>query len=74
MADESLQAKPRPRPSRKALDLAEQKLAEQQRAIGALMTQGRKAGEGEAAKLQVTVDKARRKYEGALDQWRGEGG
>ncbi|MFC3443926.1 hypothetical protein ACFOKF_22515 [Sphingobium rhizovicinum] len=77
-------AKPRPRPSRKALDLAEQKLAahqqsvqtriaelEEERAcIGAQIAQVRKEERGQAGKFQTAVDKARAKYEDALDQWR----
>ncbi len=79
-------AKPRPRPSRKALDLAEQKLAAHQRSvetriaeleeelarIGAQIAQVRKEGRGQASKFQASVDKARAKYEDALDQWRGQ--
>lgn len=79
-------AKPRPRPSRKALDLAEQKLddhrrsveariaeLEQERArIGMQIAKVRKEGEGQADKFQAAVDKARVKYEDALDQWRGQ--
>lgn len=77
-------AKPRPRPSRKALDLAEQKLAAHQQAveariaeleeerarIGAQIAQIRKEERGQAGKFQAAVDKARAKYEDALDQWR----
>jgi hypothetical protein len=32
----------------------------------------RKEGEGQAGKFQAAVDKARAKYEDALDQWRGQ--
>ena len=79
-------AKPRPRPSRKALDLAEQKLdehrlsveariaeLEDERAhIGIQIAKLRKEGEVQAGKFQAAVDKARAKYEDALDQWRGQ--
>lgn len=79
-------AKPRPRPSRKALDLAEQKLHEHVRSvearigelekerarIGMQIAKLRKEGEGQADKFQAAVDKARAKYEDALDQWRGQ--
>ncbi|EZP70700.1 hypothetical protein ACFOKF_24060 [Sphingobium rhizovicinum] len=79
-------AKPRPRPSRKALDLAEQKLHEHVRSvearigelekerarIGMQIAKVRKEGEGQAGKFQAAVDKARAKYEDALDQWRGQ--
>lgn len=82
---EALRAKPPPRPSRKALDIAEQKLVdhlqsvearieelEAERArIGKLIAQARKAGEGEAVRLQAVIDKVRAKYEEALDRWRG---
>ena len=84
---ENSPAKPRPRPSREALDLAEQKLddhrrsieariaeLEQERArIGTQIAKVRKEGEGQADKFQAAVDKARVKYEDALDQWRGQG-
>lgn len=82
---DALRAKPRPRPSRKPLDAAEARLAEHQNLvaarveeleaerarIAALITQTRKAGKGQAAKLQAAIDKARAKYEEALDRWRG---
>ncbi|HUD92877.1 hypothetical protein [Sphingobium sp.] len=78
--------KPRPRPSRKALDLAEQKLdehrlsveariaeLEDERArIGIQIAKLRKEGEVQAGKFQAAVDKARAKYEDALDHWRGQ--
>ncbi|WP_242128908.1 hypothetical protein [Sphingobium sp. Sx8-8] len=81
-------ARPRPRPSRKALDRAEQKLEEHRHGvearvedleaerarIGALIVQTRERGEGEAARLQAAIDRARAKYEEALDRWRGEDG
>ena len=66
------------------MDLAEQKLAahqqsvkariaelEEERArIGAQIAQVRKQGGERAGKFQAAVDKARAKYEDALDQWR----
>ena len=77
-------SKPRPRPSRKALDLAEQKQAAHQRSvkarveeleeerarIGAQIAQVRKEEREQAGKFQTAVDKARAKYEDALGQWR----
>lgn len=79
-------AKPRPRPSRKALDLAEQKLDEHRRSLKARIAEMeeerarirmqiaklRKQGEEQAVKFEAAVDKARAKYEDALDQWRGQ--
>lgn len=81
---ESPPSKPRPRPSRKALDLAEQKQAAHQRSvkarieeleeerarIGAQIAQVRKEERDQAGKFQTAVDKARAKYEDALGQWR----
>ncbi|WP_375284515.1 hypothetical protein [Sphingobium yanoikuyae] len=80
-------AKPRPRPSRKALELAEQKMDDHRRSlkariaeieeerarIGTQIAKVRKEGEGQTDKFQAAVDKARAKYEDALEQGRGQG-
>ena len=80
-------AKPRPRPSRKALDLAEQKLDDHRRSveapiaeleeerarIGTQNVKVRKEGGEQTDKFQAAIDKARAKYDDAPDQWRGQG-
>ncbi len=78
-------AKPRPRSSRTALDLAEQKLDDHRRSleariaeleeerarIGTQIAKVRKEGRELTDKFQATIDKARAKYEDALDQCAG---
>lgn len=78
--------KPRPRPSRAALDTAEQKLEAQQQALDAKVaeledqraglkeeiTRLRTAGKKEQAKLETAIVAARRKYDAKLDQWRAD--
>lgn len=50
-----------------------QELDAERARIGKLITESRKAGEGRATRLQAAIDKARQKYEKALDRWRGDG-
>jgi len=77
---------PRPRPSRAALDTAEQKLEAQQQALNTKVAEleeqrtrlkeeimrVRAAGEKERIRLEAAIDAARSKYDAALDRWRAD--
>jgi len=78
--------KPRPRPNRAALDAAEQKLEAQQQALDAKLSaledqrarlkdeisRLRATGQKDLAKLEATINAARKKYDAALDRWRAD--
>ncbi|WIW90381.1 hypothetical protein K3M67_20345 (plasmid) [Sphingobium sp. V4] len=79
-------AKPRPRPSRAALDTAEQKLEAHQQALDAKVAELeerrvrlreeirrlRAAEKKERTRLEAAIDAARQKYDSALARWRAD--